>query len=400
MSQYDVVIVGGGYAGLTTADRILKANTGARVLLIDAKSEFVERIRLHEVAAGSPPGYYPYDSRLEFLGGSFLQGRVLSIDPDHSFLQVAPLLGAPRDISYRFLVLAIGSNSNRRMVPGIIEHAVCLDRLEEVQGLAQWAETSHGRLVVVGGGLTAIEAACEFAERYPAIEVMMIAAETLRPAYLPGGYDAAAVQHLRQTIDRLRIRFIENALVSKIESEHVRLSSGESIPFARCIWAAGFQVSDLAQRSDIETTPSGRVICSSTLQSVSHPNVLAAGDIAEVHAEPGGLCRMSCAAGRPMGEGAAASVINLFKDEVAPEFKFGYVFRCVSLGREDGLIQFVDLTDRPLQEIWTGQRAARWKEYVCRRTVAGVGMAEDLEAPDTPPVPVTSKLAMMYLAEG
>jgi len=400
MNQFDVVVIGGGYAGMTVADRILKAETGARVLLIDAKAEFVERIRLHEIAAGGEPGHYPYASRVEMLGGSFLRGVVLGIEPERSLVHVEPHNGVRVDISYRFLVVAAGSHSNRQMVPGIAEHAVCLDSVSEVHGLAGWAAHSSGRLVVVGGGLTAIEAACEFAELYPAIEVVMIGAETLRASDLPGGYDPAAVEHLRHTFDRLAIRFIENALVAEVNVDHVRLQDGDTIEFERCIWAAGFKVPDLAKVSTIETTSAGRIVCNPTLQSVSHPNIFAAGDIAEVHAEPGGLCRMSCAAGRPMGEAAAASVISVLAGNVPSVFKFGYVFRCVSLGREDGLIQFVDLSDRPMKEIWTGARAARWKEYVCRRTVAGVGMAEDPQAPDQPPVAITSQQAMMYLAEG
>jgi NADH:ubiquinone reductase (H+-translocating) len=64
----------------------------------------------------------------------------------------------------------------------------------------------------------------------------------------------------------------------------------------------------------------------------------------------------------------------------------GAAVRCMSLGRADGLIQFVDAQDRPTPDIWTGARAARWKEYICRRTLNGIGLDPDLgPAPDTPP---------------
>jgi hypothetical protein len=66
-------------------------------------------------------------------------------------------------------------------------------------------------------------------------------------------------------------------------------------------------------------------------------------------------------------------------------FEFAYSFRCVSLGRDDGLIQFVDAQDRPVEEVWTGARGARWKEYICRRPLNGVGFDDDLgPPPDTP----------------
>ena len=58
----------------------------------------------------------------------------------------------------------------------------------------------------------------------------------------------------------------------------------------------------------------------------------------------------------------------------------------ISLGRKDGLIQFIDPQDRPVDEIWTGERGARWKEYICQHTLEGVGLISGLgPPPDTPP---------------
>ena len=95
-----------------------------------------------------------------------------------------------------------------------------------------------------------------------------------------------------------------------------------------------------------------------------------------------------------MGEGAARTFDARLNGARPDAFAFGYSFRCISLGREDGLIQFVDATDQPVEEVWTGKRGAVWKEYICRRTLAGVGFDTDLGPPpnvlpelppDTPP---------------
>ena len=95
---------------------------------------------------------------------------------------------------------------------------------------------------------------------------------------------------------------------------------------------------------------------------------------------------MSCAAGRPMGELAAKTVLGPVMSSANDPFSFGYKMRCVSLGREDGLIQFVDVQDRPIEDVWIGARAARWKEYVCQRTLQGIGFEVDVgDPPDTPP---------------
>ena len=87
-----------------------------------------------------------------------------------------------------------------------------------------------------------------------------------------------------------------------------------------------------------------------------------------------------------MGERAAKTVAARIGGMSADAFEFSYSFRCVSLGRKDGLIQFVDSRDRPVEQVWTGERGAVWKEYICRRTLAGIGFDSDLgPPPDTPP---------------
>ena len=52
---HKVVVIGGGYAGLTAAARIGETASDVSLTLFDTKPEFVERIRLHEVAGGSTP---------------------------------------------------------------------------------------------------------------------------------------------------------------------------------------------------------------------------------------------------------------------------------------------------------------------------------------------------------
>ena len=78
-----VVILGGGYAGLMAAFRLAgktkKANI--QVTLIDAKSEFVERIRLHQAASNQRIPRRPYIDLLKGSRIGFVQGKAVQIDP-------------------------------------------------------------------------------------------------------------------------------------------------------------------------------------------------------------------------------------------------------------------------------------------------------------------------------
>ncbi len=383
--NFRVAVLGGGYAGLTAAARIGEAGIATSLTLVDAKTEFVERIRLHEIAAGTVPRSLPYGPFMDARGGRFLQGRASEIDLAGRRLLVDRAGGGREEIPYDVLVYAPGSRTDLTAVPGAAQHAGALDDVAGSRALG--AALRPGRsLLIVGGGLTAIEAACEFAERIPGLRVTLAPGRVFAPSPDVGGLSEAGFAHVLRTLGRLGVEVRAGARVTALSAQTAELEDGSRIAFDACLWAAGFSVPALAREAGLAVNERGEVLTDPQLRSVSHPEVIAVGDAAHVTADPGGKCRMSCAAGRPMGELAAKTVAGLAGGAALDPFRFAYSFRCVSLGRDDGLIQFVDGADRPVEEVWTGARGARWKEYICRRTLAGIGLDATLgPPPDTPP---------------
>jgi NADH:ubiquinone reductase (H+-translocating) len=387
LGKLQVVVLGGGYAGLTAAARLGEASPDADITLIDAKTDFVERIRLHEVAAGSTPRCLPYAPFLAARNVRFVQARVTALFPDRHAVEIVESGGTPYEFGYDYLIYAPGSEINRAVVPGGERHAVALDSVESAQSVARTLASlpDGGRVLVAGGGLTAIEAAAEFAERIPRISVTLAAGNLFASHPGPGGLSPAGFGHVESVFRRLNIT-IQRTRVTAIQSDHAQLASGGVVPFDLCLWCAGFIASPIAAAAGVATDAQGAIRTDALLRSLSHPNIFAAGDGADARSDIAGKCRMSCATGRPMGSAAAQSILALLADEEPPPFQFGYAFRCISLGRTDGLIQFVNQDDSPRPDIWTGARAARWKEYICRRTLNGIGFESELgPAPDVPP---------------
>ena len=379
-----IVILGGGYAGLTAAARIAEADSGVSVTLIDRKKEFVERIRLHEIAAGSEPRDLGYQKFMESRGGGFLRGVISSIDLDQQTLEVEGQSALPWDR----LVYALGSHTDTDSVDGVREHAVSLDDMAACKALYNHLHNAPAgtKVLVVGGGLTAFEAACEFAERLPGLDITLAVGTRFAASDKPGGLSQLAVEHLQNVFERLSVKLSVGSRAASLQQGSATFEGGSAQPFDVCLWAAGFSVPELAKQSGLSVNDAGQIKSEYTLASISHPNVLTVGDAAEVVVDPSGRCRMSCAAGRPMGELAAKTVLGPVMSSANDPFSFGYKMRCVSLGREDGLIQFVDVQDRPIEDVWIGARAARWKEYVCQRTLQGIGFEVDVgDPPDTPP---------------
>ena len=52
-AQFHVVVVGAGYAGVMAANRLLAEHPEVAVTVVNPRPVFVERVRLHQVAAGS-----------------------------------------------------------------------------------------------------------------------------------------------------------------------------------------------------------------------------------------------------------------------------------------------------------------------------------------------------------
>src|SRR3954470_6573983 len=100
----NILILGGGYAGTMAAARI--ARRGVPVTLVDLRDALVERIRLHQVAAGDDIPPVPYERIFRDLPVGVVRGRVTAIDRTNKLVQTTA--GA---LAYDKLVYALGSES-------------------------------------------------------------------------------------------------------------------------------------------------------------------------------------------------------------------------------------------------------------------------------------------------
>ncbi|MET0135727.1 MAG: oxidoreductase, partial [Kibdelosporangium sp.] len=107
------------------------------------------------------------------------------------------------------------------------------------------------------------------------------------------------------------------------------------------------------------------VLVDDHLRSVSHPDVHAVGDAAALRHPNGQELRMACATGLP----SAQHLARVLAEKRAGPLRFRYFNQCVSLGRRDGLIQFVRADDSPVERVLTGRAAALYKEAIVRGTV-------------------------------
>lgn len=371
--QHRIIVLGAGYTGAIAAGRLARRlrREDVAITLVNAEPDFIERVRMHQLAVGQSLKPRPLGEMFAGTGVELKLGRVTAVDVDRKTVAVldASGAGAAEDLEYDTLVYALGSGWNDQGVPGTAEHAHQIaGRPGALRLRERLARLDAGQpVVVVGGGLTGVEAATEIAEARPDLDVALAARGGLGDWLSPKGS-----RHLRQVFDKLGITVHEHAAVTAVEADRVTTADGKAIPAAVTLWTTGFAVHPIAKATALEVSDTGQIVVDRTMRSVSHPDVYAVGDAAMVRGPGDKPLRMSCASGVPTAWQAADAIAARLTGGKLPDVPLRYFNQCVSLGRRDGLIQYVTADDRAVRAALTGRIAAVYKELVCKGAAWGV----------------------------
>ncbi|MEH0969946.1 FAD-dependent oxidoreductase [Micromonospora sp. CPCC 205546] len=365
-----IVVLGAGYTGAIAAGRLARRlhRKDVTITLVDKEADFVERVRMHQLAAGQDLKPRPLREMFAGTGVGLRLAKVTGVDVDRRTVAVTGAHGA-EELAYDTLVYALGSGWDPQGVPGTAEYA---DEISSRPGALRLRERlarlDAGRTVlVVGGGLTGLEAVTEIAEARPDLDVALATRGGLGDWLSRRGRG-----HLRKVFDKLGITAYEHATVTGVGADRVTTADGRTIPAAVTVWTTGFAVHPIAGATALEVTGSGQIVVDATMRSVSHPDVYAVGDAAMVMGPGDKPLRMSCASGVPTAWHAADAIAARLAGGKLPTGRIRYVNQCISLGRGEGLIQYVTADDRALRAALTGRLAAVYKELVCRGAAWGV----------------------------
>ena len=357
----EVVVIGGGYAGVMAANRLTQRRD-VSVTLVNPRPRFVERIRLHQLVGGSHPAAVDYAQVLA-ADARLVVDSATRIDVAERRVTLA----GGDALHYDFLVYAAGSGSAEANVPGAAEHAFPVAGYEQAQRLRAVLDGDPTATVtVVGAGPSGIEVAAELAER--GRRVTLVCGGPLGPYLHPRGRTAVA-----ERLARLGVSVIDGAgsRVTAVRPDAVELADARTLPSRVTVWTAGFGVPDLARRSGLSTDAVGRLLTDETLTSVDDDRVVAAGD----SAAPSGVAfRMSCQAAEPLGMHAADTVLRRIAGEAPTPVAIGFVGQCLSLGRRDGFVQVARHDDTARGTHLGGWPGARVKELVCRGTIKALAL--------------------------
>ena len=297
-----VVIVGAGFGGVTTARALARASVD--IILIDERNHHTFQPLLYQVAtAGLEAESIAHAVRGIFHGQSNVHARlgtVCGVDWSRRELRTVDGTAVPFDV----LVLAPGAVTNSFGVPGVDDFAFPLKSIADAVALrshilrqfeaadANPTVIDAGALtfVIVGGGPTGVEMAgalCELfqhvlAKDFPGVDlsrVRVVLVEALDR--LLATFHPSLGEHARQTLAARGIEVLLSRTVEEVSAGEVRLDAGDLISTRTLVWAAGVRAHPLLADLGLPVGPSGRVRVGRDLRVDGHRDVFVIGDGAD-----------------------------------------------------------------------------------------------------------------------
>lgn len=368
--KHRIVVLGAGYAGAFAAGNLARRLSPAdtEITVVNAAPDFVERMRLHQLASGQDLTTRPLAEVFAGTGVRLRVARVTGIDPERRTVTVTGEAG-DRELTYDTLLYALGSSVAHHGVPGAAEYAYDVTgRASALRLRERLTELGEGgSVLVVGEGLTGIETATELAESRPDLSVALAARGELGAWLSP-----KARRHLRRAFDRLGVTVHEHTAVAAVEPARAIAADGTSLPADVTVWSAGFAVHPIAAAGGLRVAETGQIVVDRTMRSVSHPDVYAAGDSAYAIGENGRPLPMSCASAGYTNMQATAAIIARLTGREVPTVGLKYHGNHISLGRRDAIFQAVDGEVRSRSWYLGGRTTARLKAGVLKGAALGI----------------------------
>lgn len=377
-----ILILGGGFAGLVSArrlERLLRPGE-AEVTLVSRDNFMLFTPMLPEVSTGGiETRHVVAPLRAELRRARFMLGEVIAIDLSARQVEVQhPIWGTTQQLRYDQLVIALGGDTSTFGLPGVDDYSLPLKTLDDagvlrnrVIATLEMADVNQDRAarkrlltyVVVGGGFTGVEAAGELVDFLNSIRRFY---RTIKPdevsiVLIEGG--ATLLPGLPSRMGRYSLRnlsgrgvdVVVNEPVASADAAGLMLKSGRRIDCATIIWSAGVRPPRLIQELPVQHARNGAIVVRADLSVPDQAGVWALGDCASIPAGEGKTYPPTAQHAIREATVAASNVAAAIRGRPSRPFRYASLGMMASLGGRRGVAvigrNFV-LTGFPAWFVW------------------------------------------------
>ncbi len=387
-NQKKVIIIGAGFGGLQLAQK-LAGDDDFQVILIDKNNYHQFQPLFYQVAtAGLEPSAISFPLRLAFHNDANVHVRVAQVTKIISEQNI--IVTDLGEISYDYLVLAIGADTNFFGNKNIEERALPMKSVGEALGLRNRLLESFERalvsdnqddrvglmnVVVVGGGPTGVEISGTLAEMrshvlpkdYPELDFDLMQINIIESGgELLGPMSENAQRKSKDYLEQLGVNVRLNCRVTDFDGKYVYLNDGTTIRTNNLVWAAGVKANGVEGINPAVLARGGRMKVNRFNQIESYENIFAVGDVAFMTEEkfPNGHPQLAQAAIQ-QGRLLAQNLKSLLRGNSPKEFIYKDLGSMATVGRN---LAVVDLP------FWHFQGFFAWLTWMFVHLMSIVGV--------------------------
>ncbi len=271
MEQYDVLILGGGFAGFYTA-KYLERNTRASVAIADRNGYFLYAPSLHQLVIS--PDYIkriaiPFSEALTRT--AVITDEIVKIEPDK-------VTTKGKKLGFRFLVIALGSSYPVK-IPG--KDIFTLHSAESALAINKAMRNAES-IAIAGGGLIGVELAAEMAVR-TGKKITLIESNRNLLSRNPG----KAGDYAKRFLEKRKVRVLTGQRISARRGNSLATDSKIQVRADLAVWCGGIvpNTGMLGKGFEKSIDQKGHIIVNELLQVSGHDHIFAAGDLTSLDEE-------------------------------------------------------------------------------------------------------------------
>jgi NADH dehydrogenase len=358
-----ILILGGGFAGLSTATELEKkisSRNDLEVTMVNRENFFLFTPMLHEVAASDLDLTTIVNPARKMLRRvKFFAGEVKKVDLNAREVVVAHGFDHHEHVlSYDYLVLGLGSTTNFYGLPGLEDRALTMKSLSDAMRLrnhliahleeadSECCQVKNPLLtfVVAGGGFAGVETIAGINDfvrgalrSYPNLRDDMIRVVLVHPGkfVLPELGEKLGVYTQKQ-LEKRKVEIRVNTKVSSVTDRSVTLSDGTEIYTNTLVWTAGTSPNPLLGELPC-TKEKGRLVVNEYLEVQGTPGVWALGDCAAIPNPQGGFHPPTAQHALREGRTLAGNILSAAGGGKKKPFLFSTIGQLAAIGRRTGV---------------------------------------------------------------